>query len=146
MKPKNRLKNQTFNDGLLQILYQKDVSQPGEYESRQTVTRYTGLPYEERRVGITRFYQGKQAGVEIDRVIRCPRRDDVYVQDVILDVSSNTHYTIEQVQVVIDLDPPSMDLSLIFRTNPIKIAEEEEPEEEESIIPEVPGGDEDDTG
>lgn len=146
MKPKNRLKNQTFNDGLAKIYYQKDIAEPGEFENLQMVVRYAGLPYEERRVGITRFYQGKQAGVEIDRVIRCPRRDDVHTQDVILDVSSNTQYTIEQVQVVIDLDPPSMDLSLIFRTNPIKIAEEEEPEEEESIIPEVPGGDEDDTG
>lgn len=145
MKPKNRLKNQTFNDGLAKIYYKKDVAEPGEFENLQTVVRYAGLPYEERRVGITRFYQGKQAGVEIDRVIRCPRRDDVHAQDVILDVSCNTQYTIEQVQVVTDLDPPSMDISLIFRTNPIKFAEEE-PEEEDPVIPEDPGGDEDDTG
>lgn len=145
MKPKNWLKNQTFNDGLAKIYYQKDVADPGEFENLQTVVRYAGLPYEERRVGITRFYQGKQAGVEIDRVIRCPRRDDVHAQDVILDVSCNTQYTIERVQVVTDLDPPSMDISLIFRTNPIKFAEEE-PEEEDPVIPEDPGGDEDDTG
>lgn len=141
MKLKNRLKNQTFNDGLAKIYYQEDIAEPGEYEKLQTVVRYSGLPYEEQRVGITRFYQGKQAEVEIDRVIRCPRRNDVHTQDVILDVKSNIQYTIEQVQIVTDLDPPSMDLSLLFRTNPIKIAEEEEP-----IIPEDPGGDEDDTG
>ena len=68
------------------------------------------LRYDERTVGIKRFYTAMQADTRIDRLIRCPRLDSVSVHDVVM--IGGEQYDAEQVQYPTEVKPPSMDITL----------------------------------
>ena len=44
-------------------------------------TKKAVLRYEERRLGLQRYYEGKQNQVDVERVLRTPRRKGVSSQD-----------------------------------------------------------------
>ena len=70
------------------------------------------LFYAERRVGLQRYYSGKQAQVQVERVIRTQTRPPVNPQCIAV-TEDGTQYGIELVQQLQDVYPPSMDLTLV---------------------------------
>lgn len=104
------MKTQSYNDGVVSVYTVSDVSQPGEMPV-EALTLKEALRYEERTVGLTRFYAALQNNVNIKYVLRCPRIRSVSTQDVAVPVDGK-QYKIVQVQYPQDVEPPSMDLTL----------------------------------
>lgn len=102
---------QPYNDGMVTIFAAKDVAKPG-YAPQVELTKKVTLPYAEQRLGIQRYYQGMQNQMEIQRVIRVPKSVPVNSQDV-AQTEDGRKYRIDLVQNVLDVYPPSMDLTLV---------------------------------
>lgn len=109
-RPNNEI-TQTFNDGVVTIYAVTDAAEPG----RKPVEKLTAkvlLRYEEQRLGIQRFYSGRQNQVEVERVIRVPRTGKLSSQDVAI-TEDGKQYRIDLVQRVMDAFPPAEDLTLV---------------------------------
>lgn len=108
-RPKGEI-TQNFNDGVVTIFEQKDEGKPG-YQVQIALSKKIQLRFEEQKLGIQRFYSAAQNQQRIERVIRVPRTEKVNAQDV-----AKTHdgkqYRIELVQLVPEVFPPSVDLTL----------------------------------
>jgi hypothetical protein len=76
-----------------------------------TLTMEKPLPYEERTVGINRYWSAMQVQARIDLVIRTPQIREACVHDVAV-THDGEQYDIKQIQYPPDVEPPSMDLSL----------------------------------
>lgn len=118
---------QAYNDGVVTVYAITDAAQPG-YQPRPALTRRAVLRYEEQRLGIQRFYSGKQNQVEIERVIRTPRLDRVSSQDVAV-TEDGRQYRIDMVQSVPDIWPASMDLTLAKVTQQYDVSDSDTGEE-----------------
>lgn len=104
-----KTQTQTFNDGIVQIYSVGNISLPGNMP-KDGLTLKNTLRYEERTVGMSRFWGGLQANVSVEQLIRVHRINSISSQDVaILD---GEQYSIKQVQYINSVEPPSMDLSL----------------------------------
>lgn len=101
---------QPYNDGVVTVYAVTDAARPG-YQPKPALTPKAVLRYEEQRLGIQRFYSGKQNQVELERVIRTPRLACVSSQDVAV-TEDGRQYRIDMVQSVPDIWPASMDLTL----------------------------------
>ena len=123
-----------FDDGLLKVYETKDVSGAGEFENLQTTLKHAGIRHQIRDpVGFNRFVQNKQIDVEISKLLRVQRIPlDASVYSVV-ELEDGTQYKIEQIQEIVDVYPPCLDLSLSV----VKQRVEYEPEE----VPEVPEDD-----
>ena len=134
------MKTQSYNDGVVSIYTVSDVSQPGGMPV-EALTLKEALRYEERTVGLTRFYAALQNNVNIKYVLRCPRIRSISTQDVAVPVDGK-QYKIVQIQYPQDVEPPSMDLTLeelspvydIWQPTP-------EPDPEDPLDPEEGDGD-----
>lgn len=119
-RPGNEI-SQSFNSGLASIYAVTDTAQPG-YRPVETPTFTVKLPFENRKLGIQRYYEAKQNQVEIERVIRVPNpgpqypisnQDIVQLNEWILEEGeSPKQYRIELVQMAEGIYPPSLDLTL----------------------------------
>lgn len=114
---------QTYNSGYAVVYTLTDVARPG-YAPVEALTRKIRVDYEERRVGVTRFYEAAQNQIRIDRLIRTPRVEAVSTQDVIVLNGDGVQYRIDQVQTVDGIFPPSMDLTLTRIEQTYSYAEE----------------------
>lgn len=101
---------QNFGDGVVKIYTVTNSAQPG-YQPVPALTLKCVLRYEEQRLGIQRYYTGRQNQIQIERVIRTPRHGDVTNQDIAV-TEDGKQYGIDLVQSVTDVYPPSMDLTL----------------------------------
>ena len=101
---------QAFNSGVVAIFTLSNQAQPG-YRPQPKLTQKERLFYEERSLGLSRYYAGRQNQVEIQRVIRTPYRPGVSSQDVAI-TEDGRQYRIDLVQKVQDVYPASMDLTL----------------------------------
>ena len=101
---------QNFCDGVVAIYTVKDVAQPG-YQPKPQTTLKCKLRYEEQRLGIQRYYSGRQNQVEIERVLRVPRYGGITNQDVAV-TEDGRQFRIDMVQNVTDVYPASLDLTL----------------------------------
>ena len=101
---------QPYRDGVVRIYTVTDGAQPG-FQPRPVLTLTAALFYEERRVGLQRYYTSKQAQVQVERVIRTQLRPCVSPQCVAV-TEDGVQYGIELVQQVTDVYPASMDLAL----------------------------------
>lgn len=101
---------QNFEDGLASIYGVTDGAAPG-YKPKPALTKNVTLRYEERRLGIQRYYEAQQNQVQIERVIRVPRFSAVSSQDVAV-TEDGKQYRVDLVQIVTDVFPASMDLTL----------------------------------
>ena len=108
-RPSNEI-TQDYNDGLVEICTVTDAAEPGRMPVERLALKIK-LCYEERSLGLQRYYSGKQNQVEVQRVIRTPRRKEVSSQDVAV-TEDGVQYRIDLVQPVIGVYPPSMDLTL----------------------------------
>ena len=109
-RSEDRQITQPYRDGVVKIYTITDAAKPG-YQPKPTPTLVETLFYAERRVGLQRYYSGKQAQVQVERVIRTQLRPDVSPQCVAI-TEDGAQYGIELVQQVTDVYPASMDLTL----------------------------------
>lgn len=108
-RPRNDI-TQSYNDGVVTIYSVADVAQPG-YQPQIELTEKIKLRYEERSMGLQRYYQAMQNQVQIERVLRVQRTNKITSQDVAI-TEDNTKYKIYMVQAVSDVYPPSVDITL----------------------------------
>lgn len=108
-RPRNDI-TQSYNDGVVTIYSVADVAQPG-YQPQIELTEKIKLRYEERSMGLQRYYQAMQNQVQIERVLRVQRTNKITSQDVAI-TEDNTRYKIYMVQAVSDVYPPSVDITL----------------------------------
>lgn len=101
---------QRFEDGTVDIYTVTDEAVPG-YRPRPKLAHKVKLRYEERRLGIQRYYTGMQNQVNIQRVVRVPRSVPISSQDVAR-TEDGIFYRIDLVQTATDTYPPSADLTL----------------------------------
>lgn len=113
--------SQTFNDGAVTICTVTDSAEAGRLPVAR-LTKCVLLHYEERKLGITRFYAAKQNNVQLERVIRVPKGPAIDTADAAI-TEDGTVYEIEQVQAVSDVYPACLDLTLKRMTRGYEVAE-----------------------
>ena len=102
---------QCYNSGYAVVYTVTDAARPG-YAPVKQLSRKIRIDYEERRVGVTRYYAAAQNQIRIDRVIRVPRVETVCTQDIIVLNGDGVQYRIDMIQSVDGVYPASADLSL----------------------------------
>ena len=102
---------QQFNDGIANIYSVDNISQPGNMPKDGLTLKVGSLRYEERTVGMSRFWAASQEQTKIARLLRLPRIDSVERADVVIPIDGK-QYEIMQVQYPPDIEPACMDLSL----------------------------------
>ena len=108
-RPKGEV-SQRYNDGIVRIYSVEDTASPG-YAPVETPTLKITLRYEERRLGISRYFYGAQNQLQIDRVLRVQRAGKVNTQDIAV-TEDGQNYRVDLVQSVFDVWPESVDLTL----------------------------------
>lgn len=103
-------RTQTFNDGICQICEVHNIAAPGEMP-KDGIAEKAKLRYEERTVGMSRFWAAMQAQSKIHLLLRMPQIRSVNDYDVVV-LRDGEQYVIKQIQYPKDVEPPSMDLSL----------------------------------
>lgn len=132
-RPDNQI-SQTFNSGVCTVYIQRDGARPG-FKPDPTLDRKGFLRYEEQRLGLNRYYAGRQVSVDVERVIRVPQGPTAQVptpQDVVR-TESGALYRVDFVQTVPGVWPPSLDLTLsrfVQKTAVPQPPVEDKPEEE----------------
>lgn len=101
---------QQYNSGYVDIYEVQDEAEPG-YQPLPKLTHKARLRYEEQRLGINRLYLSRQNQAEIVRVIRTNRHKRFSTQDVAV-TEDGMQYRIDTVQIVPDVFPPSVNISL----------------------------------
>lgn len=119
----NKAISQTFNDGIVTVYAVSDTAQPG-YKPKQELVQKVALRFSERRLGIERYYNGRQNQIDISRVVRTPKYIQVSNQDVA--IIQGVQYRIDLVQHTFDVYPPSMDLTLVRIQQEYKIKGDDE--------------------
>ncbi|NDL68850.1 hypothetical protein [Anaerotalea alkaliphila] len=102
---------QTYNDGTLNIYAVGNISAEGDMPKEGLTLKVENLRYEERIVGMNRYWNAFQSQVKVERLLRVQLIKEVSSQDVVVPVDGE-QYRILQVQYPKDVAPPSMDLSL----------------------------------
>ena len=108
-RPKGEV-SQSYPDGIVTVYEQTDSAEPG-YQPKPQIQKKITLRYEERRMGIQRYYAAAQNQQRIERVLRVPKTGKVSAQDIAV-TQDKRQYRIELVQAVPDVYPPSVDLTL----------------------------------
>lgn len=104
---------QSLNDGLVDLYKVEDAAEPGHMPRPRITQKLATLRFEERVLGIRRYYAAQQAQARVDRVIRIPRAVDIAPQDVaIITAPERKQYRIELVQPAQGVYPPCVDLTL----------------------------------
>lgn len=102
---------QSFNDGVVNIYIVDNVAEAGNLPKQVLTIKVSVLHYEERTVGMSRFYTAMQNQVKVEQMLRVLRIDSVSTQDVAIP-KDGKQYEIVQIQYPKDVEPPVMDLSL----------------------------------
>lgn len=113
-----------LNDGIVKICAVSDISKPGARPKQGLKPKEEikeGLAYEERVVGMSRYWTAKQASATVDRLIRCYRAGQVTTHDIAI-LEGGEQYTIVQVQYPMNLSVPCMDLSLSRRKDKYEVS------------------------
>lgn len=111
--------SQSFNDGIVSICTVTDAAQPGHQPVKKLQTRLK-LRFDERSLGITRYYAAKQANISISRVIRVPRGPEISTDDVAI-THDGQQFSISLIQAVQDVYPPCLDLTLSVITQQMEV-------------------------
>lgn len=106
-----RKKEQTFNDGTLTIYSVENAAAHGSMPMERLAKKAGPLRYEERTVGVTRFYTALQNRERIDRVLRVPQQSGISPLDVCIPTDGK-QYQIKQIQQPQGVCPGVHDLAL----------------------------------
>lgn len=102
--------SQSFNSGVVSIYRLIDVGEPG-YAPVPRLDLRVRLHYEERKLGLIRYFSASQNQVKVEKVLRVPRRAEISPQDVAV-TQDGRQYRIELIQMAESVYPPSLDLTL----------------------------------
>ncbi len=102
---------QTYNSGALSVYRVENAAEGGKMPKDKLTVKLPLLRYEERTVGMARYWAGMQNTAQITRMLRVPKHTGVSPQDVVI-TDDGKQYKIEQIQYIEDVTPKSMDLSL----------------------------------
>lgn len=100
--PENRVTFETFNDGICSI---REIDEDGNAGAEAGKLRY-----QERTVGIKRYYEAMTVKVQVDRLIRVQFQP--WLTTEYLAVINGLVYEIKQVQTIPDSLPKTNDISL----------------------------------
>lgn len=101
---------QSFSDGVVNIYSVGNLASPGNMPKDGLNIKIENLRYDERTVGMSRFWTAKQEHAQIELLIRTQRINSVSSHDVAF--LKGRQYDIVQVQYPKETEPPCMDLSL----------------------------------
>lgn len=102
---------QSYEDGVVMIYGVTDSAAAGMLP-QETLSIKARLDYQERKLGIKRYYEAAQNQRQIERVIRVPAPTvEIHNQDAAI-TEDGRAYRIDLVQVVTDVWPRSLDLTL----------------------------------
>lgn len=130
-RPNNDI-TQAYNSGVAKIYSVEDHAAPG-YAPQPQPTLKGALRYEEQRLGIQRYYAGRQNQIEIEKVIRVPAGFAITSQDVAV-LENGEQYRIDMVQTVSGVYPASLDLSLAVIVQRYHLDPEPESEGEHDLV------------
>ena len=103
--------SQAYNDGIVTISTETDGAASG-YLPVPSPTAMVTLAYQERKLGIKRYYEAKQNQIHAERVIRVPKPSSDITHQMVARTEDGALYRIDLVQTVPDVYPPSLDLTL----------------------------------
>ena len=109
---------QTFNDGVARIYTVTDGAKTGYQPVLKASFAYR-VSFCERVLGINRLFMGRQLRVEISKVLRIPRVN-VSARDLV-QLHDGSWYSIDSIQSVDGIRPPSLDLSLVAESRKIEV-------------------------
>lgn len=101
---------QPFCSGIVSVYSVRDTAVTG-YQPKETLTLKLSLRYDERRLGIQRYYDAMQNQIQVERVLRVPRTGNINSQDVAI-TEDGRQYRIDLVQDASGVYPPSLDITL----------------------------------
>ena len=102
---------QAYNDGVVTIYTETDEAASG-YLPAPSLTSVITLAYQERKLGIKRYYDARQNQIHVERVIRVPQSPVSITNQEIAETEDGKKYRIDLIQAVPDVYPPSVDLTL----------------------------------
>ncbi|HWT27170.1 MAG TPA: hypothetical protein VN131_04460 [Mobilitalea sp.] len=102
---------QQFNDGVLSVYTVGNIAEDGDMPKQGLTLKQDGLRYEERTVGMSRFWTAKQNSSTVEQMLRVPRINGISLHDVAIP-RDGEQYDIVQIQFINDVEPRSIDLSL----------------------------------
>lgn len=105
--------SQGYNDGIVTIFYQRDGAASG-YLPDPSLTAVVTLAYQERKLGVKRYYEAKQNQIHIERVIRVQKPPLSINNQMVAETEDGTLYRIDLIQEITDVYPPSLDLTLVL--------------------------------
>ena len=113
-RPRQRAEiSQAYNDGVVTIYSVRDGAASG-FLPEPTYTEIVTLCYQERKLGVKRYYDAKQNQIHAERVIRVPASSFAITNQNVAETEGGQMYRIDLVQVVPDVYPPSVDLTLAY--------------------------------
>ena len=112
-RPRSNTKqiSQSYSDGVVQIYDIVDTAPPG-YKPQPQKELFLTLRYDERKLGVSRYYAAMQNQIEIKRVLRVPRVPGICNQQIAV-TEDGWMYSISLVQLAADVYPPSVDITLV---------------------------------
>ena len=113
-----------YNDGVVQIYSVSDSATAG-YLPEETLTEKVKLDYQERKLGIKRYYEARQNQIHAERVIRVQRPPEGITNQDAAQTEDGVYYRIDLVQSVPDIWPASLDLTLVRYDQGVQTAPEE---------------------
>lgn len=111
-----------LKDGMIQIFAVGNIAKPGGRPKQGLKPKHSAR-FEERVVGMARYWTAKQASATIDRLVRCYRVESVSTHDIA--VVNGEQYDIKQIQYPPDLSALCMDLSLSRRQDRYEVQKNE---------------------
>ena len=106
--------SQTYEDGIVEIFRTLDKNLGTGLISKEELVPIGKLAYQERRLGVQRYYNAMQNRILVQRVIRVPKSNHAITNQDIAITEDGKQYRIDLVQAVTSY-PPSYDLTLVSR-------------------------------
>lgn len=119
--------SQRYNDGLVTIYAETDGATNGHLPA-PSLTPVVTLAYQERKLGIKRYYDARQNQIHVERVIRVQRSTVSITNQEIAETEDGKKYRIDLIQAVPDVYPPSVDLTLTVYEQDATAEDDEEVE------------------
>lgn len=104
------MKIQTFNDGVASFYKVGNIAEKGERPKDGLIEIAKKIRYEERTVGVGRFWTAMQSSAKISQMLRVPRTP-ISLGDIVIP-NDNEQYKIVQIQTIKEARPYVMDVSL----------------------------------
>lgn len=104
--------SQSYNDGVVTIYTETDEAAAGRLPV-PTRTQLCRMAYQERKLGIKRYYDARQNQIHAERVLRIQKPPMVINNQCTAETEDGQIYRIDLVQALPDVYPASLDLTLV---------------------------------